>query len=475
MGKTVRLLTSIATAMLLASVLVLVAVLGSVRSVGAAERPNIVFVLTDDLSTHDMQYLDGLRNTMAGNGTTFSRAYVSDALCCPSRATFLRGQYPHNHGIKSNVAPLGGEEKFRSTRKDKSTVATWLDGAGYRTKFIGKYLNGYRGKYIPPGWDEWFGALGKYRTQKVNDDGKVIRVQGHDTDLFANKSVDFIRRASNDRDPFFLSVWTRAPHQPANPAGRHAKRFRNTALPHPPSFDEADVSDKPRFIRNMPRLSDKKIRKMRNLHQDRLASMLSVEDLLKDVVAELRKTKELDNTYIFFSSDNGFHLGEHRLTQGKRTAYEEDIRVPLMVRGPGVPAGRMLQHQVLNNDIAPTFASLAGVKPPSFVDGKSTVPLLDPSPPAVGNWRTGILTENWRSQGVGGTSEAPTYKALRTKNSLWTKYANGERELYDLRRDPYQLQSRNPRDNKRLVRGLNNQLDRLATCKGEGCRAAEAN
>ena len=475
MGKTVRLLTSIATAILLASVLVLVAVLGSVRSVAAADRPNIVFVLTDDLSTHDLQYLAGLRNIMANNGTTFSRAYVSDALCCPSRATILRGQYPHNHGIKSNVAPLGGEDKFRSTRKDQSTVATWLDDAGYRTKFIGKYLNGYSGKYIPPGWDEWFGALGKYRTKRVNDDGKVIQVKGHDTELFANKSVDFIRRASASSKPFFLSVWTRAPHQPANPAGRYAKRFRNTALPRPPSFDEADVSDKPRFIRNMPRLSDKKISKMRNLHQDRLASMLSVEDLLEDVVAELRKKGELDNTYIFFSSDNGFHLGQHRMTQGKRTAYEEDIRVPLLVRGPGVPEGRVLQHQVLNNDFAPTFAGLAGVTPPSFVDGKSTVPLLGTSPPAVGNWRTGILTENWRSKGVGGRSEAPTYKALRTQNSLWTRYVNGERELYDLRKDPYELRSRNPKDRRRLVRGLNNRLDRLATCNGRECRAAEAN
>ena len=475
MGKTVRLLTSMAAAMLLASVVVLIAMIGSVRSVAAAERPNIVFVLTDDLSTHDMQYLAGLRNTMARNGTTFSRAYVSYSLCCPSRATILRGQYAHNHGIKSNVAPLGGEDKFRSTRKDQSTVATWLDDAGYRTKFIGKYLNGYSGKYIPPGWDEWFGALGKYQTKKVNDDGKVIQVQGHDTDLFANKSVDFIRRASDDRTPFFLSIWTRAPHQPAIPAHRYARRFEDTALPRPPSFDEADVSDKPRFIRDTPRLSDKKISKMRRLHQKRLASMVSVEDLLKDVVAELSKTGELDNTYIFFTSDNGYHLGQHRMTQGKRTAYEEDIRVPLMVRGPGVPAGRVLQHQVLNNDFAPTFASLAGVRPPSFVDGKSTVPLLGTSPPAVSNWRTGILTENWRSKSVGGQSDAPTYKALRTQNSLWTRYANGEREHYDLRKDPHELRSLGPKNHQRLVRGLNNRLGRLATCKGKECRAAEAN
>lgn len=474
MGNAIRLLASVATAVLFASVVVLVTVIGSVRSAAAAaDQPNIVFVLTDDLDSHDMRYLDGLRSIMAKNGTTFQRAYVSDSVCCPSRATILRGQYPHNHGIKSNVAPTGGAEKFHDTMKDQSTVATWLNGAGYQTKFIGKYLNGYNQMYIPPGWDEWFGWLGEYDNKKVNDDGQVFEVQGHDTDVFANQAVDFIDRASANPDPFFLNVWTRAPHQPAIPAPRYADRFRDTALPHPPSFDEADVSDKPRFIRDLPRLSDSKIKNMRSLHQDRLASMLSVEDLLRDVIAELKATGELSNTYIFFASDNGFHLGQHRMTQGKRTAYEEDIRVPLMVRGPGVPAGRALKHEVLNNDLAPTFAQLAGVTPPSFADGKSMVPLLGTSPPTVSNWRTAILTENWRTDAVGGTSDAPTYKALRTKNFSWVRYVNGERELYDLRNDPYQLHSRSPSKNRSLVRGLNNRLDRLATCDGAECRAAE--
>jgi N-acetylglucosamine-6-sulfatase len=376
----------------------------------------------------------------------------------------------------SNVPPAGGADKFRSTMKDQSTVATWLNGAGYQTKFIGKYLNGYNQMYIPPGWDEWFGWLGEYDNKKVNDDGQVFQVQGHDTDVFANQAVDFINRASaNPAEPFFLNVWTRAPHQPAIPAPRYADRFESTALPRPPSFDEADVSDKPRFIRDLPRLSDRKISNMRELHQDRLASMLSVEDLLRDVIAALKAKGELDNTYIFFASDNGFHLGQHRMTQGKRTAYEEDIKVPLMVRGPGVPAGRALKHQVLNNDLAPTFARLAGVTPPPFVDGKSMVPLLDSSPPTASNWHTGILTENWRTEAVGGISDAPTYKALRTKNFSWVRYVNGERELYDLRNDPHQLNSRDPSKNRSLVRRYNNRLEKLATCDGAECRAAESN
>ena len=475
MGKAVRLLASMAAAVFIAIVVVLVAAIGSMKSATAAERPNIVFVLTDDLDSHDMRYLDGLRSIMAGSGTTFTRAYVTDSLCCPSRATILRGQYPHNHGIRSNVAPSGGAGKFHDTGKDQSTVATWLDDAGYQTKFIGKYLNGYDEMYIPPGWDEWFGWLGKNGNKKVNDDGKVLNVKGNDTDLFADESVDYIRRASKHSKPFFLSVWTRAPHQPAIPAPRYKNKFKNTALPRPPSFDEADVSDKPRFIRDLPRLSDGKISSMRSLHRDRLASMLSVEHLLRDVIAALREKGELDNTYIFFTSDNGYHLGQHRMTQGKRTAYEEDIRVPLMVRGPGVPAGRVLEHQVLNNDLAPTFAQLAGVKPPSFVDGKSMVPLLDSTPPKVGNWRTGFLTENWRTKAQSRRNLAPSYKALRTRNFLWTRYANGERELYDMLKDPYQLNSRKPQSKPKLVRGLNNQLNKLQACDGAKCRAAETN
>ena len=160
------------------------------RSAAAAERPNIVFVLTDDLDSHSMRYLDGLRNVMSENGTTFSRAYVSDAVCCPSRATILRGQYPHNHGIRGNVGPAGGHDKFRNTMKDQSTAATWLNRGGYQTKFIGKYLNGYNEMYEPPGWDEWFGWVGESGSKKINDDGKVRRVRGHDTDLFANESTE---------------------------------------------------------------------------------------------------------------------------------------------------------------------------------------------------------------------------------------------------------------------------------------------
>ena len=230
MGRTVRLLASVATAVLLAGLVVMLTVIGSMRSAAAAERPNIVFVLTDDLDNHSLRYLDGLRNVMSENGTIFSRAYVSDAVCCPSRATILRGQYPHNHGIRGNVGPAGGHDKFRNTMKDQSTAATWLNRAGYQTKFIGKYLNGYNEMYEPPGWDDWFAWLGKSGSQRINDNGKVRRVRGHDTDLFADESASFIRGASTRRAPFFLSVWTRGPHQPAQPRPPLCESFQEHGL-----------------------------------------------------------------------------------------------------------------------------------------------------------------------------------------------------------------------------------------------------
>ena len=222
-------------------------------------------------------------------------------------------------------------------------------------------------------------------------------------------------------------------------------------------------------------LSDDEIDGMRAHNRERLESLQAVDEMVANLVDTLKAQGKMRNTYIFFTSDNGYHIGQHRLGMSKRTAYEEDIKVPLMVRGPGVPAGRALNHQVLNNDLAPTFARLAGVTPPAFVDGKSMVPLLDSSTPTVSNWRKGILTENWQTNAVGGTSDAPTYKALRTKGFSWVRYVNGERELYDMRNDPYQLNARDPSKNRSLVRRYNDRLDKLATCAGAECRAAETN
>jgi arylsulfatase A-like enzyme len=247
---------------------------------------------------------------------------------------------------------------------------------------------------------------------------------------------------------------------------------------------------------------------MDELHRKRLQSMLAVDDALGELIRSLRESGELSNTYIFFTSDNGFHLGEHRLGAGKWTAYEEDIHVPLVVRGPGVPKGRTLEHMVLNNDLAPTFADLAGVKTPPFVDGRSLVPLLEDPPPPEKDWRKRFVIEsvaerggspehplidestfaplltgdplpgNWRRTSVGSAKASrewgrPWMKALRTEDYLYVEYKTGEHELYDLRKDPYELHNEYASASPDLKRTLEAQLDALRQCHGAQCRAAE--
>ena len=360
-----------------------------------SEPPNIVVIPTDDLAFEDVnqESLERMPNLRAllEQGTTFENAFVTNSVCCPSRATILRGQYAHNHQVLSNGPPLGGAERFRVLGGDNSTAATWLQESGYRTAFFGKYLNGYYGDdYVPPGWDQWYGVAGNFLSNDLNENGYTIHYDSdryHLDDVISEKASDYVERTAGADPPFFTTdrsflMWigTKAPHQPATPAPRHEDDFADVPLPRPPSFDENDVSDKPGWVADNPSLSADQKRYMEELHRKRLQSMLAVDDMIGDLVDSLRKSNELDDTYIFFTSDNGFHLGQHRLGSGKWTAYDEDIRVPLVVRGPGVPEGKTLSHSVLNNDLAPTFADLAGAKIPSFVDGRSLAPLLDGEP-----------------------------------------------------------------------------------------------
>jgi len=440
-------------------------------------EPNILFVLTDDMRASDLRYMPETSNIMAGGGVKFTKAFVTTSLCCPSRATILRGQYAHNHQILSNRLPLGGFDKFRSLGRENSTIATWLDDAGYDTMLIGKYFNGYDNTtYVPPGWDEWHGYLGDYvpsDTYRINENGQIStyeRSQIHDTDLFANKAASFLRSTAGGA-PFFMYLSTNAPHTPAFAAQRHQDMFSDVPLPNPPSFNEADVSDKPAWMRNTPRLTSEEVGKLRNRYRQRLRSLQSVDEMVGRLVGVLEETGELSNTYVVFTSDNGLHLGEHRINTKKWTAYEEAIHVPLLVRGPGVPPGASRSQMVLNNDLAPTFASWAGVTPPSFVDGRSLSPLFSTNPPS---WRSALLVEHW--QDVNGDPYAatiPDYKAVRTGRYLFARYATGEKELYDLSNDPYELKSLHKTAPTELKRSLASRLDALESCAAQSCRSAE--
>jgi N-acetylglucosamine-6-sulfatase len=440
-------------------------------------KPNILFVLTDDMRASDLQYMPKTRSLLAGGGVKFTKAFVTNSLCCPSRTSILRGQYSHNHRVLSNRPPLGGFEKLHSSGRENSTMATWLDDAGYDTMFVGKYLNGYDNTaYVPPGWDEWHGYLGDYvpfDTYRMNENGQINtydRSQIHDTDLFSDKAATFLRSTAGGA-PFLMYLSTNAPHTPAFAPPRHQGMFSDVPLPSPSSLNEGDVSDKPAWVRNTPRLTSEDMSYLRQLHRQRLRSLQSVDEMVGRLVRILGETGELSNTYVVFTSDNGLHFGEHRINAKKWTAYEEAIHVPLLVRGPGIPAGVKRSQMALNNDLAPTFASWAGVTPPSFVDGRSLRPVLSSSP---SSGRNAFLVEHWRdTNGDPYAATIPNYKAVKTARYLFVRYATGERELYDLSNDPHELRSFHKTASTELKRRLATRLDALESCAAQSCRSAE--
>lgn len=464
----------------------------------AAGKPNIVFVLADDLDVAEIAFMPKLKSLIADQGTTFSQFFVTDSLCCPSRASILRGQYVHNHGVLSNGGDNGGFEQFHKSGDEDSTIGTWLKGAGYRTALMGKYLNGYPSTvveraYVPPGWDEWDGpvtntAYGEFN-YVMNENGKLVtygsKSEDYLIDVMAKKSEAFIGQASKDNVPFFMYLATYAPHQPATPAPRHANLFPDAKAPRTSSFNEADVSDKPDYIQSLPLLTNAQIQEIDDLYRKRLQSLQAVDEMIGGLVDTLKTTGELDNTYIVFTSDNGFHLGQHRMMMGKQTAYETDIHVPMIVRGPGVADGRTLDNLAVEVDFAPTFAQLAGATIPGFVDGHSLVPLFTTNPAPATDWRTGVLVEHYSGSDEpfqssfevmqqAGRNVIPTYQALRTKDYTYVEYAMGERELYDLRSDPEQLQNIYSKADASLLQQLAGQLETLRNCAGVNCQVADS-
>jgi arylsulfatase A-like enzyme len=344
----------------------------------------------------------------------------------------------------------------------------------------------------------------------LNENGRTVRYRAqpadYGTDVYVGKADAFVRKAATDRTPFFVYLAVYAPHAPATPAPRHANLFEGVKAPRPPSFNEEDVSDKPAFIRNKRRLGPAQINMIDELYRKRLQSLQAVDEGVARLVDTLKATGQLDRTFIVFASDNGFHLGQHRMQAGKQTAYEEDIRVPLVVRGPGVPAGRTASLFAGNVDLAPTFAAIGGVAAPAFVDGRSLVPLFGTTPPSASQWRQAYLIEHWtesastagddsrepvdadqtdgdgaRAQrgqrGRAGRGEAPAgipeFHALRTSQYTYVEYVTGERELYDLARDPFELNNLVTKADATLVQSLSSRLKQLVTCAAAGCRDAD--
>ena len=483
MRRPVLLLASGALAVLLASGVALAGFgLTGASAQEQDQRPNILLVVTDDLDDRpgSIAHMENLRALVTERGVTLENAFVTQALCCPSRASMLRGQYPHNTGVTTN----SGEDyrDFVSSGKEANTFATWLHDAGYQTAYFGKYLNGYATTRIPEGWDRWFSDYGRSKEQRFNDQGSLVRFDP-DRHLFEDVLRDEATEWLNGRDgtspPFLAVLSTHAPHSPATPARRHAGLFASANLPKPESFNEKQVSDKNGWIRRLEPQSRDDIDEMERLYRNRLRVMEGVDEMIRDVLAEL-DPQELQNTYVFFTSDNGFHFAEHRFHQGKQTSYEEDVAVPMIVSGPGVDAGATRRQIVLNQDLAPTFADIANIEEylppeelPTFVDGRTFLPVLDASPPATSEWREAFLVKTPATNATGWLKHMPNNLAVRTPRYEYIDYSKGKDELYDMQRDPYQVNSILDNPPAGVLEQMKADLSDLRNCDADECAAAE--
>jgi arylsulfatase A-like enzyme len=491
--------------------------------VGDHDQPNVVVIMSDDARDDDLRFMPNVRHLIGDKGVRFTNMFSPQPLCCPARASFVTGEYSHNHHVWSHVYPYG----FRALH-DQSTVPVWLQRVGYNTIFLGKYLNGYGVQklrdgspslhYVPPGWTDWRGSVdggiaagsplngGTYRyfDTTLNVNGRLEAHHRYQTRVFSHLSQNIFSRYSRSTQPFFYWASFVAPHQgspkeaddppPTTRSDGRVQRFRNPARPadvwgrfdsvirHAPGYKgERDVSDKPFFIRDLPPLTSTERAAVLEDTRQRAEALSVLDDEIGAMMKTLKRTGELRNTYVMFTSDNGYFLGEHRMRQGKILPYEPSLRVPLVIRGPGIPHGEVRTDPATMIDFAPTFLDIAGAGPEPTVDGVS---LLRVAKHGDRGWTRGILTETGPRAVRGDVGESDNFlvkndgpsplrfsQGVRTKNYLYVEHASHEKELYDLRTDPGELTNLVHRKKEQgVVAALAAELDRLRNCKAAQCR-----
>ncbi len=537
--------------------LAVVAVLGAVglavgqrADAAGPNSPNIVFFLTDDMTANELSGLPLTQSLLAGNGVSFNRAYVSYPLCCPSRATFLTGRYMHNHATRGNAQPFGGAKRFEDVGGETQALPVRLKAAGYQTAHVGKYLNGYGGAgfcgegsvaHVPAGWDWWFAKMAAtngacsennyYQYSMFEKEGPADATEEsvdygssdaeYQTDVYRQHAVDVLDDQLPGATPLYMEVNFGAPHGPFEPAPRHKFVLSAGALPVLPGFDEANVDDKPGFIRFRARhrLTSSEKLNILNRRKRRLEMLLSVDEAIYAVYNKVAASGELGNTYFIFTSDNGFFNGEHRIGNGKYLPYEPSGRVPFLIRGPGIAANAASDELIANIDLMPTVLQIAGssAAPSHPVDGRSVLPFAaDPTArssrplllegdtgPGIGPGQTapegldrrggkrkrkrlskveklglddkrGVsdLDQEPGSErfAINGNIDSPAFKAIRTNRYLYVIYATGEQELYDMVKDPAQMRSQheNPRY-KKVRTKMYRRLLPLAFCFATDC------
>lgn len=451
-----------------------------------AKGPNVIVVMTDDMRLDDLAYMPNTLRLLADRGATFAQMISPYPLCCPARAELLTGQFSHNNGVQGNAWPRGGYYRLDNS----NTLPVWLQASGYETAFMGKYLNQYGDRdphEVPPGWDDWNGSVKhiyNYDNLLANENGNLVSYRGiYQTDLFDQAEQQMVHDFAQSDRPFFLWMSYIAPHAECSTRGvpRSIRRgcwhapepavadrgtFNRLPPLHNPAINEKDMSDKGAFMRRLPLLSQHKMAVEDADRIARIQSLQSVDRAIAHLVATLRRTGEYKNTYIIFTSDNGIQLGEHRW-RFKVLGYEPSVRVPLLIAGPGIPAGVVRHQQVSTVDLTATIADMTGTTPGLRQDGESLLPLATGHQP---DGRNRVLP--LEAGPLNNTSPGWLYRGVRTDRYTLLRWRNGDVELYDRRSDPYEVASvageqRYAGVQERLTR----LLDRLETCVGSQCLA----
>ena len=433
---------------------------------GRRDVPNLLVIMTDDQPYYTVDRTKAVASLVRDRGIDFSPyAYVSTPICGPARASLLTGRWSHNTGLTKTA---GAYQDLRDSVYESDTIATRLKQAGYRTYFGGKYANGYDGRAVPPGWDDWFalvepiGEAGSFLYRNGSRTRRYRRAVDNETDVLSVSAERFVRDQEGSSVPWFAYVCPHAPHSSYFPAPRHADGFATAPLRDVPSMGEQELSDKPKWVRAEGPYADSERRRDTEAYRGKLRELQEVDDMVRRLVDALSETDQLRNTYVFFLTDNGYLLGEHGLHK-KNAPYEEASRTPFIVRGPDLPRGLKSGVMVSHTDLPPTLLDLAG----TFwadLDGRSLVPVFSAGGERPDGWREEVLVEDL---GRG-------WNMLRTPRWSYVEWDEGQKELYDMHTDPYQLRSVHAEPDKAdLMARLSARLDTLKVCSGASCRTAD--
>ncbi|KAI7849320.1 alkaline-phosphatase-like protein [Circinella umbellata] len=472
--------------------------------VPSAEKPNILFIFTDDQDARmdSLSYMPNLKKHLIDQGTVYQNHYATVAVCCPSRVSLLRGQYAHNTNITDVSPPHGGYEKFNRLGLGDDYLPLWLKKAGYSNYYIVSNYNNPK----PAGFDYQDQLVDPftytYNTAVFSRNGEqpVFYHNTYQTDVIHTKTLAALKAQRDKNDPFFLWVAPMAPHgqfklsekdredifsEPPISAARHADLFKDVKIPRRPNFNPANQTKTASYWKLLDQLTETEVDELDETYRSRLRALQAVDEMVGSLFEELESQGKLDNTYIIYSADNGYHLGQHRAYAGKTTNIEEDINVPLIVRGPGIAKGHISNVVSAHHDLAPTLLALAKGDEfvPDFVDG-GVIPWTEelkrhPKPAsaetfAVEFWWERLFNEyKSRLSAPTGTNTYKTLRVISEKHNLkYAVWCTGEHELFDLKRDPYELQNiYNSEEVKiQLIDRLDAVLSVLQTCSGASCR-----